>query len=151
LTQELWDKIPIPEWNISFEDTKNDFLSLLENLSFESLELLLEDQNSPQYRGFEWITSDPNYFEYGQDRVLQRWVLAVFALGITETLTGMKEEFGDIFYSWMKDTDECTWYSTRPKSVCNADGLYERIDIRDANLYGTLPSEMALLSNSLSK
>jgi hypothetical protein len=124
------------------------FLTLLADRSVESddssLELILQDTDSPQHRAFEWVTSDPGYFGYSPERIIQRWVLSVFALGFSSR----PSVFDD---SWMGDSDECTWYSSRPDSVCNADGLYERIDVRDASLFGTLPSELALLSNSLSK
>jgi hypothetical protein len=134
----------------SEQDPQNDFLLLLASRSIESLEEL-EDRDSPQYRSFEWISADPNYFDYGPDRVLQRWVLGVFFLGISDTMVTRQNGVVGFLEHWMTDIDECLWYSTRPDFVCNDQGLYERLDIRDANLYGTLPSEFALLSNSLSK
>jgi hypothetical protein len=109
-----------------------------------SLELILQDTESPQHRAFEWVTSDPGYFGYSPERIIQRWVLSVFALGFSTRPSILDD-------SWMGDLDECTWYPSQPESVCNANGLYERIDVRDASLFGTLPSELALLSNSLSK
>jgi hypothetical protein len=132
------------------EEARVDFLSIITSRSFESLEIILEDIDSPQHRAFAWITNDPVYFGYGNDRVLQRWVLSVFALGLTDVPTEYNAK-ASILDSWVQETDECTWFSSQPSSVCNPVGLYERIDIRDANLYGTLPSELSLLSNSLGK
>jgi hypothetical protein len=147
--QELWDHIPIKAW-ATLDEARAAFLSLLAPLSVESLELLLEDVDSPQHRAFEWVTSDLSYFDHGTARILQRWVLSVLALGLTE-MPGEHSQKASILDSWMRSSDECTWYSSRPASVCNADGLYERIDIRDASLFGSLPSELSLLSSSLSK
>jgi hypothetical protein len=148
-TQELWNKIPIPAW-ATIEEAREDFLSVIISRSFESLEIILEDIDSPQHRAFAWITNDPAYFGYGKDRVLQRWVLSVTALGLTDVPTEYSAK-ASILDSWVRETDECTWFSSQPSSLCNPDGLYERIDIRDANLYGTLPSELSLLSHSLGK
>jgi hypothetical protein len=127
-------------------DAQTDFLRTLASRSVTSLEAL-DDRQTPQYRSFEWISTDPKYFEYGPDRVIQRWVLGVMALGWSEHSSSTRI----ILSSWMTDTDECTWYSTRPDVVCNADGLYESLDIRDSMLSGTIPAEVALLSKSLSK
>jgi hypothetical protein len=55
----------------------------------------------------------------------------------------------------MSDDDECTWFThetnveTRP--VCDENGAYSIIRLEKNNLEGTLPLELALLSDSLCK
>jgi hypothetical protein len=51
----------------------------------------------------------------------------------------------------MSYSDECFWHSTLSDGFCNEEGLVRNIDIRDGGLSGTLPKEVALLSNSLGK
>ena len=139
---------PTPEESA---DPSKDFFDLLASRSLDTLETL-EDRDSPQYQSFEWVTSDPNYYDYGPDRVIQRWVLGTFYLGLSENM-GNRELGPNVLTNWMTEEDECLWYSTKPNEqpVCNENGLLESLDIRDASLYGTFPAELALLSNSLSK
>ena len=127
--------------------TIDDFSSLLANRSLGSLEIL-EDMNSPQYESFEWVTNDLNYFDYGPDRAIQRWVLGVFFLGLSEEANSTSPANLTL---WMTDADECSWYSTRTDSICNEDGLFRNLDLRGLDLYGTIPAELSLLSGSLGK
>ena len=114
-------------------------------MSPDSLETL-EDQDSPQYESFTWMVSDPEYFSYTPDRILQRWVLGVLYLGLSERME-RDGTFADILEDWMTDENECFWYSSRPNDVCNDEGHMISLDIRDAELYGTLPPELSLLTN----
>jgi hypothetical protein len=107
-----------------------------------------EDVDSPQHRAFEWLASDPNFSDYDESRIIQRWVLAMFSLSlpiVRTTATTRTEN------SWISYANECTWASSSPDRVCNDEGQVESIDFREGNLEGTLPVELTLLSNSLSK
>lgn len=48
------------------------------------------------------------------------------------------------------DTNECDWFTTGTQTVCNGFGYYENLVLDDQLAYGTIPTEMALLSGSLS-
>lgn len=88
---------------------------------------------------------------------MQRWVLATFAFGmVDQNAFSQQMSVPQAMQNWVQYTDECTrWFYTLGDdggtSLCNSDGLYVRLDLRSQNLVGTLPSEIALLSNHLSK
>lgn len=91
----------------------------------------------------DWVTSN-DYYSYSGTRLIQRYALAVFAYGL-----------GNLPYSgtgnaWLGTDDECTWLTaSSPSDVCDSQGMYKRIDLRNMGLAGTLPNELSLLSNSL--
>ena len=148
-------------------DSRANLRTVLALASPESISKI-DNVNTPHYQAFEWLANDPEYFTYGEARVIQRWVLAVFFLGVTDGDAGARkhmrhrkteETFFDINFfrpasvltNWMTYSDECTWYSSRPNFVCTSDGLVRSIDVRNGNLVGTLPSELSLLADSLRK
>jgi len=131
--------------NIFNDGAVFDFSAHLAIRSPKSLEIL-EDPDSPHFRSFEFVTSDPKYFDYGPDRAMQRWVLGVFFLGLSEEANSTSPANLTL---WMTDADECSWYSTRTDSICNEDGLYRNLDLWGLDLYGTIPAELSLLSGSL--
>jgi hypothetical protein len=138
--------------------TRDDLLQVLAQLTPESLELL-EDINSPQYQAFSWLSSDPNYFDYDDSRLIQRWVLAIFFLtfeagdlsSFSTRQLDTSAPGSSVLIDWMTYSDECFWNSSQSDGFCNDEGLVRNIDIRDGGLSGTLPKELALLSNSLGK
>lgn len=126
--------------------------------------------DSPQYRGLQWLAADPNYFAYTDSRLIQRWSLAVFILGLTTTaIEATATEYTDddivdgtsrirnpaaaILSGWLEyETNECDWFSSLETSfVCNGFGYYERLDLENLQLYGTIPGELSLLASSLRK
>lgn len=107
---------------------------------------VVDSPESPQYQALEWLSLDPNFYDYSEERATQRYVLAVMATSLQPVGAGRRRlELG----GWMDYTDECTWFSSSSSAVCNDAGLYRTIDIQDIELDGELPAEIALLSNSL--
>jgi hypothetical protein len=104
---------------------------------------------SPQWRALEWLTSDPNFSSYTDDRKIQRYALAVFAFGLQSPPdTG----------TWLDyNTHECDWYtaaSSGSSCASNSNGqgaLMRRLDLRNSGLTGTLPVELGLLSSALTQ
>mmetsp|Transcript_19283 Transcript_19283/g.47682 ORF Transcript_19283/g.47682 Transcript_19283/m.47682 type:complete len:393 (+) Transcript_19283:134-1312(+) len=152
------------------EDAKNRFQEILESKSRGDFTVRDKDADSPQTKALNWLVRDPNLYSYSGDRVLQRWVLATFAFGMVSPSSENNVERGgaagtirsqepplsipQAMQNWVRYTDECTrWYYTlgddNGKTLCNSEGLYVRLDLRLQNLVGTLPSEIALLSNHL--
>jgi hypothetical protein len=133
--------------------TRDDLFQVLAQLTPGSLELL-EDIDTPQYRAFSWLSSDPNYFDYDDSRLIQRWVLAIFYLSFEGgNLSPFNARYleSNLLTEWMSYSDECFWHSTGPDGFCNEEGLVRNIDIRGGGISGTLPKELGLLSNSLGK
>jgi hypothetical protein len=52
---------------------------------------------------------------------------------------------------WLSDQDECEWLSFSFDDVCNNDDCFLELAMVDNNLDGTMPVELALLSDSLCK
>lgn len=131
-----------PVTGISFDEVLD---LLISRKAVSSEEEVKNTPDSPQYRATSWIYLDPSYNNYSEDRIVQRWALAVFAF----SWTGFGEE---LLQGWLTYTDECDWFTSSASiSPCDAAGMYERIDIEDETLGGNLPSELSLLSDSLSK
>jgi hypothetical protein len=50
---------------------------------------------------------------------------------------------------WLTHNDECTWYSDSLDPVCAESGVFLRLVFYGNNLVGSIPPEVALLSDSL--
>jgi hypothetical protein len=44
--------------------------------------MAIENANSNHYRAFRWLTNDPDFYSYDDNRLIQRWVLAFFNLEV---------------------------------------------------------------------
>jgi hypothetical protein len=108
------------------------------------VESLGENSSTPQYQALQWILFDLTQQSLSDDRVLQRWVLAV----LFYSTSGSEWFDSDL---WLSGLDECDWLTTSGGDICDKGGLITRIDLRDNNLEGTVPEELALLSDSLGK
>ncbi len=117
-------------------------------------------RDSPQYKATVWLSRDPNYYDYTEDRLIQRWSLAVIAqsldpsivVGNAERARQLQVSESALLPGWMTYTDECTWFSSATTgSPCDQAGMYQTLDLQDVMLGGYLPTELALLSNSLRK
>ena len=117
-------------------------------------------QDSPQFKSTVWLSQDPKYYEYTQERLIQRWSLAVLAQSLDPSFevsnssrarTLQAGTGSDLLPGWMTYTNECDWFSSSTESPCDQNGMYRTLDLQDKMLGGTLPAELALLSNSLRK
>lgn len=119
-------------------------------------EEIVMNPNTSQYRATAWLSQDPMYYYYSEDRIIQRWVLAVFAyswVASSQLETQQRQQRLDgLPQGWLTYTDECTWFTSSIEvAPCDENGMYRRIDIQDMMLGGYLPPELSLLSNSLSE
>jgi hypothetical protein len=129
-----------------------EMLSVLVDRGAVSVDVA-DSPDSPQYQALTWLSQDPSYSEYGEDRAVQRWALAVVALTVAPPSMGgpgRRAQMG-ILPGWMEYSDECTWYTAGDVPICNSMGMYESIDMHDLFLKGSVPRELALMSNSLRK
>jgi hypothetical protein len=124
--------------------TSDRFASLktmIESVSFDG-GAALSDPLSPQYKALTWLDGNEHLMEYSTRKAIQRYVLAVFYYSASGE--GWTESDG-----WLTDEDECTWFSHSNSSLCDESGAFLRLRLEDNNLVGSLPSELALLSDSL--
>jgi hypothetical protein len=127
-----------------------NFTQIMTQISPSTLEDI-ENSGSPQNRAFQWIVRDPNYYSYSEDRIVQRWALALFSLEISTTRRANRR-LNEALDTWMEYTDECNWWTSFYESRvgCDARGVFRNLIIRNVALDGTIPSELCLLT-SLSK
>jgi hypothetical protein len=112
-------------------------------------EAALSDQSTPQFRALQWVTNriNNNGADYSMDaRVLQQYSLATLYYS-TNGESAWNQSDG-----WLNTTNECEWYGVE---CSEEEGESEDSDpvvglnLTDNGLDGTLPSDLALLSASL--
>jgi hypothetical protein len=119
----------------------HDFLAL----EFPSLDDTFQDTDTPQYQAWEWISSNSFITSYSEERNKQR-----FALATQFYSTGGDQWINNEF--WLSDRNECQWYSASSSlAPCDQFGAYVNLELDLNNLSGTIPSELALLLNSLTR
>lgn len=109
-----------------------------------SLEAIEDKPSSPQARGYHWLEDDPMLATYSNSRLLQRYALAVFYYA-----TGGDQWFLNI--NWLSyESDECGWYhkhNDNQSIACDAEGNLLTLELTNNGLAGTLPPELAILTN----
>ncbi|KAG7366885.1 leucine rich repeat LRR-containing protein [Nitzschia inconspicua] len=108
-----------------------------------------EDPNSPQLQAMIWLSEDQNFYNYLEHRMLQRWTLAVLYYSMNPTDVSRGRKHRGLVDGWLEYTNECLWFTSGQRDPCDDSGNFERLNIQQSNLGGSLPSEIALLSNSL--
>lgn len=119
--------------------------ALLESVSFDG-GASLQEVSSPQYQALKWLEGNANLDDYPDWKRIQRFVLAVFYHSMN----------GDEWFDntgWLSDDEECTWLTLTDVEMplCNEKGEYYSLALLENNLEGTIPIELALLSDSLCK
>jgi len=99
----------------------------------------LNDATSPQFQALAWLNTNTNLKEYPDWRKIQRYVLAT--LFYSTDGSGWEQSDG-----WLSDEDECNW--SHIEGHCQGEIVAE-LWFGHANLGGTLPPELALLSSGL--
>ena len=114
--------------------------AFLESIALDGGESL-RDPNSPQFAAYEWLAGNANLDSYSEERLIQRYSLATLfysAGGASWSENGL----------WLSDEDECDWYSRAP-NPCGPGDSFRRLELFFNNAEGTIPPEIALLSNRL--
>jgi len=122
---------------------------LVDFLSSESFDggVALRTPSTPQNEAMKWLANSSMLANTTDDKKLQRYALAT----LYYSTNGEAWENGT---GWLSDDDECVgWYQKglTEGTVCTSDGSLMRLNVPSNNLVGTLPEEIALLSDSLGK
>jgi hypothetical protein len=156
-------KTPDPTSEPTVDPAKLNFAEasdlLVEREAISSIREIERNPDSVQSLATTWLSQDPNFNEYNQDRLVQRWSLAVIAQSLDankvlrNSMNLRRLQGGsDSLPGWLTYADECTWFtSSTEASPCDKDGMYQTMHLQDMMLGGTLPSELSLLSDSLRK
>jgi hypothetical protein len=100
---------------------------------------------SPQFAALEWLSMNSELSSYSYDKKLQRFALATLYYS-----TGGDRWLNDDL--WLSDEDECLWFSTSAdRSPCDDAGSFANLELELNDLSGTIPAELVLLSNSLTR
>ena len=124
--------------------------STIQNLlisRWSSLEESIATPSSPQGEAFKWLTnSTSNLDAYSEQQLIQRFAMATFFYS-----TNGKDWLNND--GWLSEENECLWYQTKSfRKPCDASGsLLMNLELDENGLSGSLPSELALLSNSLTR
>jgi hypothetical protein len=116
---------------------------------FAGTEDALSDQASPQSRALQWVTDRriENEADYSTDaRVLQQYSLATLYYSTNGESAWNKSD------GWLNTTSECEWYGvecSQEEGGSEDSGMVVGLNLMDNGLDGTLPSDLALLSASL--
>jgi len=135
----------------SESSTSEVFDIILTHSRFHGTEF--EDPNSYQSKAAKWVEQTAILGEHTPQRLVQRYVLACLYYatnGVSNYITD--DLFGvDVAPAWIDETgwleadDECTWY----RISCDDEGRVAAIELYQNRLMGSLPSELALIKDSL--
>ena len=133
-------------------DRLTPLVSFLQLAVLQSLnETLPAYPEAPAYRAIDWILQESSNITY-DEKLVQRFALVTldFALGGNFTVvpsiasngnfTGRLLQQGN--FSWSQSDDECLW-----EGVVCANGSVTELWFGSRNLTGTIPDEIALLTN----
>ncbi|CAB9515232.1 LRR receptor-like serine threonine-protein kinase [Seminavis robusta] len=122
---------------------------LLPNAPSSTWESIVDDQESPQFKAYTWLTLDPNLQTYENWQKEQRFALATFYYAFN----GMKWNILQTQRKWLDyEINECDWgvysgslYMYNHLS-CNNNGRATRISgKKQSNFQGAIPPELSLL------
>jgi hypothetical protein len=118
----------------------NYFKEIMGDISEDILDSI-QVSGSAQQRAYEWLIQDPNFYEYGEKRIIQRWALSIFSISMQYTPNTAME-------TWMEYTDECTWFTSwyENRLACDSSNTFKFLVLKYIELDGSLPSELMLLS-----
>ena len=118
--------------------------------------LLIEDESTPQYHAFQWLTGSDVYFitdegyndELQQDQhVIERYALAVLYFATNGPVLNENQSICDwsSSSSAVSDGEDDTGSSGSNAVRCNGDGLVTGLLLDNLDLNGTLPVELSSL------
>jgi hypothetical protein len=125
------------------------FLKVMERYSTSVLDNI-RNTNTKQYKAYDWLINDPDYFSYSDRRLVQRFVLVLFSYELTLPQQGrLRRQLNwNAMETWSQYTDECLWFTSHydDRLGCDRTGLFKRIVLINLGLQGTIPTELTLLS-----
>ena len=101
-------------------------------------EALLEE-SSIYYDAFKWLEGDEKLSTYDENQIKQRYVFACLYMATNLDDNWSRSD------RWMSSDDECAWFGI----FCDVEGRVLELNLTDNGLVGTVPQQMAFLSDSL--
>jgi hypothetical protein len=120
------------------QEILKELQSLLIPVSFDN-GTALQEQSTPQNNALNWLANNNTKLDsYPAAKKIQRYTLATLFFSTNGTNWTSNK-------NWMSDEDECGWYNGFA-TLCTS-GSVDTLDLEANNLIGTIPNELALLSN----
>jgi hypothetical protein len=140
------EKPILPEASESPQVDHATFLRQLLVSRWPPLKQSLFVPSSPQNEAFEWLVDLNSELDgYSERQLLQRFVMATFFFSTNGENWSNNE-------GWLSAENECRWYQTKSyRDHCDASGSLLNLELNGNGLSGSLPSELALLSDSLTR
>ncbi|CAB9502054.1 leucine rich repeat [Seminavis robusta] len=113
-----------------------------------------KDPFSYQNKAVDWLLKHANTSTPSSRTILQRYALACLYFATNGVANAHTTRFFGYVISapawvvetdWIANNNECTWYGIN----CTADGLVSKLSMRRNRMTGSLPTELALLGESL--
>ena len=124
--------------------TGSSLFNFLVGLSFDGGDAL-RNGTSAQHKAFTWLSADQKIESYTSNVIVQRYVMATFYYSTNGDRWVMNDR-------WLDGGDECQWFDkSGARSPCGPRGDLTTLELDFNNIYGTLPPELGLLSNSLER
>jgi len=143
--------------NVSSPTTGNTMpppMALVELLSAASFDngTALQTPSTPQNEALNWLANNTNLDTYSDKKKIQRYILAVLYFETNGKYWIQNDR-------WLSNEDECDWFNFADGSFCDETGAVTELDFYDRStdpeagngLVGTIPNELAFLSDSLGK
>jgi hypothetical protein len=124
----------LPEKSPSPQEVLQKLKSLLIPVSFDN-GTALQTPLTPQNNALNWLAGNVNLDSYSNATKIQRYALATLFYSTDGNSWDSKG-------NWRSDRKECEWDAV----YCKNDSI-ESLEIYDNNLVGTIPNELALMSN----
>jgi Leucine-rich repeat (LRR) protein len=135
LTREQDGMQPTEAPTPSPQEILKELESLLIPVSFDN-GTALQEQSTPQNNALNWLANNTNLDTYSDAKKFQRYSLATLFYSTNGTSWYQKS-------NWRSNIDECDWGYV----FCDENHSLETLELSDNNLFGTIPNELALLSN----
>jgi hypothetical protein len=135
LTREQDGMQPTEAPTPSPQEILKELESLLIPVSFDN-GTALQEQSTPQNNALNWLANNTNLDTYSDAKKFQRYSLATLFYSTNGTSWYQKS-------NWRSNIDECDWGYV----FCDENRSLETLELSDNNLFGTIPNELALLSN----
>lgn len=122
-----------------------DLVDFLASISFDG-GVAVRTSSTPQNDAMNWLSTDPLLANYSDSKKSQRYALATLFFSTRGDSWSDNE-------GWLSDDDECLWHNEANVNGagCSEAGSFMRLALSSNNLNGTIPEEIALLSDSLGK
>jgi hypothetical protein len=124
----------LPEKSTSPQEVLQKLKSLLIPVSFDN-GTALQTPLTPQNNALNWLAGNVNLDSYSNATKIQRYALATLFYSTDGNSWDSKG-------NWRSNRKECEWDAV----YCKNDSI-ESLEIYNNNLVGTIPNELALMSN----